>query len=258
MIGDDDTFDLVKELLRLLTQGSTHEELQRVLSGLDQSNIQELASGLSMRQLVTVADLVKGNLDNGSEEFWQSKVFGAYPWIISQIFSTPCTLLAGKAYVGGKSIENSGGDVADFIYRNQATANVSVIEIKTPKTRILGKKYRNHVCSMSNELSGAIGQVLDYKQKLLSNLAQLKMGSSKQIEAFNPKCVVIIGNTKEFKDCELSVADCYSSFENFRNSLSGVTVITYDELLQRIENLISILQDDPQHDAGEASEDFDF
>ena len=85
MIGDDDTFDLVKELLRLLTQGSTHEELQRVLSGLDQSNIQELASGLSMRQLVTVADLVKGNLDNGSEEFWQSKVFGAYPWIISQI-----------------------------------------------------------------------------------------------------------------------------------------------------------------------------
>lgn len=36
-------------------------------------------------------------------------------------------------------------------------------------------------------------------------------------------------------------SDMLSSFENFRNSLTGVTVVTFDELILRVKDLIQIL-----------------
>lgn len=43
------------------------------------------------------------------------------------------------------------------------------------------------------------------------------------------------------------------SFENFRACLNGVTVLTYDELLSRVDDLLGILAtDDGADDSGAA------
>ena len=242
MISTDETFALIKELLRLLTTGTTHTELQAILGEMEDGNLQQLASGLNLEQMKRAAKEIEANLQNGDEEFWQNKVFIKYQWLISQIFSTPYTLYDSKSYVGGKAISNAGGNIADFIFQNKITSNISIVEIKTPRTKLLGNRYRNSSFSVSGDLSGAIAQVLSYRQSILNEFANIRISTGESFEAFNPQCVIIIGNTSELEGSNGSFdRDKLSSFENFRNCLTGIVVITYDELLQRVKDTVALL-----------------
>lgn len=173
-------------------------------------------------------------MDNCSEEFWQSTVFKENQWVLAQIFSTPCTIYEDKAYVGGKSMSNRDGNVCDFIYQNELSQNIALIEIKTPCTPIIGNSYRA-TYSFSSEMSGAVNQVLNYKDSLTKEFYSLQSKSSPRFEVFNPKCVVIIGKISAME------VDEVAAFERFRNSLNNVTVVTFDELYTRITGLITML-----------------
>lgn len=236
MIADRDTFDLVKELLKLLTQGTSKDELKTVLSGLEDDNLQSLSTSLSVERLERVASELENNLSNGSEQYWQI-FFENNAWIIPQIMSVPCVLYQSQAYVGGKSFANRGGNLPDFLYQNKLTKNLAIVEIKTPQTPLLGVQYRGQSYSVSKELSGAITQVLSYRQSLLQTFAQLRLMSEDSVEAFSPQCVVVIGNSSELHN----ERNRLGSFENFRGCLSGVSVFTYDELLVKLRDLIALL-----------------
>ena len=243
LLSNPDTFQLVKELLKILTQGRTHDELEEVLSSLEDESLSNLSAGITLESLTRAVNDMRSNLDNRSEEFWQSELLEQYPWVIGQVFATPCVLFESKAYVGGKSIFDGGGNVVDFAYQNSLTKNLVLVEIKTPLTSLLGRRYRNHSYSLSGELTGAVIQVLSYKQSLLNHFHSLRMDSpSDTFEAFSPRCVIIIGSLSELKDPNGDLdRDKLSSFENFRNSLTNVTIVTYDELITRTEDLINIL-----------------
>ena len=43
-------------------------------------------------------DLMRENLDNGKEEFWQQKVFNENQWVLAQIFSCPLNAKQQKAF----------------------------------------------------------------------------------------------------------------------------------------------------------------
>lgn len=47
------------------------------------------------------------------------------------------------------------------------------------------------------------------------------------------------------------------SFENFRACLNGVTVLTYDELLSRVDDLLGILATDDGTDDSDAASAWD-
>lgn len=157
---------------------------------------------------------------------------------MAQIFSCPCTIFDDKAYVGGKGINDRGGNLCDFIYQNSLSQNVALIEIKTPCTKIVGGPYRG-TFSFSPELSGAVNQVLNYRDKLTKEYYALCHQSSKPFEVMSPKCVVIIGKISSMTTGEVS------AFENFRNSLSNISILTFDELYQRIMDLIAVLSNTP-------------
>ena len=234
MIGNEENYDLVKTLLRLITQTDSRESLQKSLAELQEDNLQHLTSSLNIEKLQRIATLMEDNLDNGSEEFWQSTVFKENQWVLAQLFACPCTIFADKAYVGGKKINNSGGNLCDFIYQNSLSQNVALIEIKTPCTDIIGGQYRG-TFSFSYELSGAVNQVLNYRDKLTKEYYTLGHQFEASFEVMAPKCVVIIGRLS------LLTSDQIAAFENFRNSLSNITILAFDELHQRIVDLISVL-----------------
>lgn len=148
-----------------------------------------------------------------------------------------------KAYVGGKGINNSGGNLCDFIYQNSLSQNVALIEIKTPCTELIGNQYRG-TYSFSYELSGAINQVLNYRDKLTKEYYSLCHQSSEPFEVLSPKCVVIIGKMASLTPGQVA------AFENFRNSLSNVLILTFDELYQRIVDLIAVLSESPNQQPG--------
>ena len=160
MIGNEENYDLVKILLRLITQTSSLESLKRSLTELQDENLQLLTTSLNIEKLQRIATLMEDNLENDSEEFWQTTVFKENQWVLAQIFACPCTIFADKAYVGGKGISNRGGNLCDFIYQNKLSQNVALIEIKTPCTELIGGQYRG-TYSFSYELSGAVNQVLN-------------------------------------------------------------------------------------------------
>lgn len=239
MIGEPQNFELIKILLQLITQTSSHESLKNSLSSLANENLQALTTSASLEGLKRVEALMRENLDNGKEEFWQQKVFNENQWVLAQIFSCPCTIYAQKAFVGGKSLDNKGGNVCDFIYRNKMTQNVALIEIKTPCTEIVGKPYRE-TYSMSLDMSGAVNQVLNYRDELQKNFSTLTrdLKEDDTVRAFSPKCVVVIGKISTLN------AKQQKAFELYRNSFNNLTIITFDELHQKICDLMSVFKED--------------
>ena len=233
MIAQEENYELVKILLSLITQTTSLDSLKKSLSELQNDNLQHLTTSLNIEKLQRIARLMNNNLDNNDEEFWQTTVFKENQWVLGQIFACPCTIFADKAYVGGKGINNVGGNLCDFIYQNKLSQNVALIEIKTPCTEIIGNSYRG-TYSFSHELTGAINQVLNYRDNLTKEYYTLCHQMPDHFEVLSPKCVVIIGKISSMNQKEIS------AFENFRNSLNNVVVITFDELYNRIDELIDL------------------
>lgn len=230
--------NLVRRLLGLITQTESLDTLKKSLNLLQDENLQHLATSLNIAKLQRVAKLMKDNLDNNCEEFWQKDVFKENQWVLAQIFACPCTVYQDKAYVGGKLIDNSRGNICDFMCKNRLSQNVALIEIKTPCTKIIGKSYRN-TYSFSQELSGAVNQVLNYKDGLTKDYYSVSHNYSSKFKVLSPKCIVIIGKLAEMTSEQID------AFENFRNSLNNVIILTFDEIYQRIVDLINIFSKDP-------------
>lgn len=224
-------------VVRWATGSSNTVQLIDQLERLDIKTLQQLNAAVGVSTLKAALDLWRRNQGNDDEEFWQRSL-QEQAFVLAQAFSFPLMILKGKAYVGGKGVENSGANLLDYLCRLQLTPNVVLIEIKTPATPLLGREYRGGIYNVDTELSGAVMQVTDYKDSLLKEHAHLQRNSSARYEAFNPQCLVVAGNTTEFA----GDADRVKSFELFRNGLKDVTVITYDELFRKVANMVELLE----------------
>jgi transcriptional regulator with XRE-family HTH domain len=215
------------------------EDVITVLERLGFDDLKKLNVAVELSSLKSILSVWRENQENDDEEFWQ-KTLSQNSFVFAQLFSFPLTILGNKAYLGGKSISNKGGNIVDFLCANNLTKNAALIEIKTPKAKLLGSQYRGDVYNVSIELSGSVIQVANYKKSLLQNYIALVNHEDEIFEAFNPKSIIIIGNIEN----ELNDVRRKKSFELFRTGLSDVQIITYDELFGKVEFLISLLQGD--------------
>ena len=166
---------------------------------------------------------------NSSEEFWQ-RMFDSRPELLSAASYGRAFTLNSKCYVGGKAINNRGGNVLDFIAQNHG--DVVLIEIKTPVAKLLGTVYRNNVYPPSHELAGAVTQALNSRISLLNELHGLKVHSP-DLRVHFPSIFLLIGDAAQEGMSEAQ----RRSFELFRTSLKDVIIQTYDELFDGIKNL---------------------
>jgi hypothetical protein len=178
------------------------------------------------------------NIANPDEEFWQ-QTLTEHSLVLEQVFAWPTMIVKGKAYVGGKSVLNTGGGIVDFLVKNYLTSNAALVEIKTPATKLLlSHPYRDGVYNPSEDLAGGLMQILSYRHNLQREFWSLKHGVPGGLEAFEPRCVVIIGMTAELEGDENKLR----SLELFRNNSPDVAVITFDELFEKTRRLVSILE----------------
>ena len=190
--------------------------------------------GHSARRLVELLHTWDANKDNSDEGFWQIKL-SEHAYAISQLFSVPVTLIQGRAYVGGMSLDGKDARFLDFMFSGGTSNDAILVEIKTPATRLLGSKYRKNVYPPSKDLGGAVVQVNDYCHNLRENILLTKKAGL-DLNTFNPRRVVIIGNHAK----ELIDAKKRASFEFFRTSLTGVDIITFDEFFKKVEHLAKL------------------
>ena len=168
------------------------------------------------------------------EDKWH-RFFKKHTWIFSQVLAYPVVFLKDKVNVGGQDLSGSPDKIVDFLYKNKLTNNVTFIEIKTHLTPLVhSTPYRKpDIYSVSKHLTGSIVQVLDQKTKFLKNF-HTKKGTSK-VDSLNSTCLVVVGDFKSIKKKHQK-----DSFEVFRLSNKDVTVVTFDELLLKIETMLSI------------------
>lgn len=86
MIGEPQNFELIRILLQMITQADSHESLKNSLANLANENLQALTTSASLERLKRVETLMRENLNNGKEEFWQQTVFNENQWVLAQIF----------------------------------------------------------------------------------------------------------------------------------------------------------------------------
>jgi len=172
--------------------------------------------------------LLKATTDN--EKDWQA-FFDQHGWILGSVFPYQVILHRKEAYVGGKTIENDQGRIVDFLFQNGFRDNYALLEIKTHLTELLkARAYRVPDAFAQHEsCSGAISQCLDQKQTFLTEMGQ-------KYQTLDPKVVVIIGMKSRLNDNQVR------SFELMRGNQKNVDIVTFDEVLEKIKGLRSILQ----------------
>lgn len=172
--------------------------------------------------------LLKVNNDN--EKDWQI-FFEKHGWILANLFPFHVVLRDREAYVGGKTIENKEGRVVDFLFQNGFRDNYALLEIKThKKTIIKNRPYRNpDVYSIHEDMSGAISQCLDQKNTFMTDMGQM-------YKILDPKVVLVIGMKSKLNE---SQKNC---FELVRSNQKNVEIVTFDELLDKINGLRDILR----------------
>ncbi|EMO64015.1 PF14082 domain protein [Leptospira borgpetersenii serovar Pomona str. 200901868] len=229
--------EIISDIIDWIVENEENPELLKNFRKLTPENLSKLNT---LSGIVTLKNCLlrwEENLLHSSEDFWQ-KEFEDNSYVISQLFTSPVTIMQSKAYLGGKNIDNTGGSLVDYLFVNKLTKNTSIIELKTPGTRLLGSNYRNTIYNISAELSGAIVQLSNYKDELLKNYYPLTHLNKGIFHAYDPSCILIVGNFATELDSEEKV----KSFELFRQQLQNIQIITFDELFEKMRLLIHLLE----------------
>lgn len=223
-------------LLRWMTtspQGATTAER---LASLGTDELPALASLLGLANVRGALEHWRANRQNTSEEFWQ-QTLSERAYVLSQVFAYPVVVIGEKAYVGGKGLDNKGGNLVDFFGAVESTDAVALIEIKTPSTKLLGGQYRA-TFPLSHDLMGAIAQTMQYRQSLMRSFDSVSANHPRRLTLGEPRCLVVAGNAES----ELRSPGMREAFELQRERLSGVTVVTYDELFLRLKRFLALLE----------------
>ena len=216
--------------LSLKTDFLTQDSLAKTKEIVDNKYIKEtLKNYKSLMKLTTDGDSL--------EKRWQG-FLKIHSWIFSSVFAQPVILYRDEAYVGGKTLDNKNGKFNDFLIKNSLSDNVSFLEIKTHKTKLLDKTaYRgDDVFSATKDLTGCINQVLNQRDNFQKEFYITKGKTKEDFETFNSKCVVLIGSIKDLTEKQ------QYSFELLRSNSRDVEIITFDELQQKIESLQALMK----------------
>ena len=189
--------------------------------------------GHSSKQCMQIiADMLGKKLD---EAHWQA-FFNQNPFILHMAFGYPVIEVQDQASVGGRKLSGKGEKITDFLLKNALTNNTALFEIKTPQTKLLAKTaYRGGVYPPAKDLSGSMNQMLDQRYQFQREVSSIKDKSKLwDLESYAVHCCLIIGKTPEGEDEK-------KSFEIFRRNSKDVSVVTFDELLEKLKQLKAFL-----------------
>jgi len=180
-----------------------------------------------------LSELLKNN--GIDEKTWQSKIHGILQILYPQY-------IHGEREVQFKGIDKHEKR-PDFLLVN-TSGYVDILEIKKADVTIL-TKYRNNYVP-SREFSGAIQQIEKYtfclnsnsiaKEDVIKKLSQ-KTPEYIKINVLNPQGILLLGRSNLFNEQQKN------DFEIIKRQYKHVVdIMTYDDLLLRIKNILESLK----------------
>lgn len=235
-------------LLELISQADIHDAIRIMFTNDDKKMIliEQIKSGLitshdivnvgyRKEQLSVFEEMLKICDD---EKDWQL-FFEQNQWIFGYGLDYKFNYILQREYsTGSKGLDAKGEAIGDFILTDsQFTV---LVELKTPRTKLFSsEKFRNGCWKISNDLANVTSQVLAQKHEVTVNFDKLAEDVDKDISLYDPKAIVVIGNTQQFNaECVKESRWKKRTFELYRRNLRNVEIITYDELYARAKFIV--------------------
>ena len=238
VISDRNVKEVVNQILSKGFSNQLWEELKRI-------NPKE-ATRLSLLQIQEERNLslqeFRNSIDDGDkhEDYWQ-RFFEVNKWIFG--YGLNYKILRQEQTqpnYGGTRVDGTGGQRGDYLTSTKGDISfIVLVEIKTPFTPLLQgtEPQRNGAWGLSKQLTDGITQ-------LQANKSTWEINGSKEddnrdrlenenIFTVTPNGILVIGRLNQ-----LETRDKRGTFHRFRQSVHGIEVITFDELLKRAEFIV--------------------
>lgn len=235
-----------KEKLKLIDAWSP-DELKNLISNAIEKHIlvltdQEISLLLGRKEKLEIFDEKIKELVC-DESFWQN-FFEENTWIFG--YGLKYVILKteqSQPHYGGTEVHGRGGQKGDFLTASLGNVRfTTLVEIKTPCSKLLSGKdeIRNGAWSIGKDLTDAISQIFANKStweisgsRNPENMDALER--DKDIYTCSPKGIIVIGSLSELRDSRTK----RDTFERFRQSIAGIEIVTFDELLDRAKFIVS-------------------
>ncbi|MEV8253698.1 Shedu immune nuclease family protein [Rhodoglobus sp. NPDC076762] len=194
----------------------------------------QLRREIEMVNLEKLIEMFEEALDAGQGEAWWQDFFERNIFALQLLFGGPAVLIDAQVPIGEGTNTLKGKKIADYLFKNAMTDNASLVEIKKPGTKLLKKRsYRQGVFGVQSEIGEAVAQVLDQALQLTRHQDSTRGRTSDHSwQSSAPRCFIVAGRLSE-----LDTADKKKSFDLYREHLSSVRIVAYDEILEGLKTL---------------------
>lgn len=136
-------------------------------------------------------------------------------------------------------LSGAGESIVVFLFAQRFTGSLALVEIKRPSTQLVeGKTFRGDLHAPHKDLTSAMAQVLDQRFQLLANFAAKAHDPLlKDTHVSNVHCIVIAGTAP-------ATIQEKRSLDLFRYSSRDVVVVTFDELLEKLREILRLMTSD--------------
>lgn len=153
-------------------------------------------------------------------------------------------ILQKEAHIATIDVGGENDVITDFLAG--CTNYTVLIELKKPNTLLFNQastgKNRSDSWKLSSDLIDAVSQILSQKANWLiksNTLNHDDNGRPISQKTYDPKTILIIGNTTEFSGNDKNSIIKSKTFELFRKNSKNIEILTFDELYERANFIIN-------------------
>jgi hypothetical protein len=221
-IGRHEPAAVARALVRVLGQRDIVAHLAG--TNLDDQLVTAMRGAIRLREMQTAVAQLRTLLDEGetAEQPFQS-------WCEKNAWAF------GNAYVIKDEVrEISPGDNLDLLLPTVIAGYRDIVELKRSDAKVLRWDDTHRNFYFSADTSRALGQCHRYLD-VLHEVAQHGLRDHPEIVAYHPRAIVVIGRSNDWGEEKLK------ALHGLNARLNGITVMTYDHLLNQGERLVQML-----------------
>ena len=235
-LGEHDPKTVARALVSVLGQPEIAEHLQG--AELSDELLSAFRGAIRLREMQAAVAQLRHLLDDAKEvnESHYQKWCEEHSWAF------------GSAYVVRDDVRNiSTGDKLDFLLPSVISGYRDIVELKRPDMTVLNFDDTHLNFYFTAEVSKAVGQCHRYLD-VLHEVAAKGLRDHPEIVAYHPRAIVVIGRSDKWEHEKLK------ALHGLNRRLSGVTIMTYDQLLAQGERLIGMITPSTPNDEDEIDE----
>ena len=175
------------------------------------------------------------------EPHWQ-KFFAKNSWIFGYGLDYKfLNIVQKEANVSSPDVDGTNSVISDFLLSNKRFT--VLVELKRPDTSLFeSSKNRSNSWKLSKDLTNAVSQILTQKAEWEVKSQTEQYDSNGKViseKTYDPKTILIIGNTSQFNGTDRESKIKAKTFELYRRNSRNIEIITFDELLDKASFIVS-------------------